>query len=477
MSLDPTIKLFMQRSLLILAGLFALLTVWNFFHTGEVSVITDRNDYSIAVYRTGGQGNINIERVVKSGQGNLHTHLSTGTYVVQVQTQRIIVATKTIQVRFRETANFSFKTQKLDPTEPVADLLASSMVADNSQLLYIDPDSNKVNRLDSQNILSGLYADYSFQSVQWIGPGYGVGQDDRGNIYEISGDSVQLIPLPFPSDASLRYSLASNKRLYLLSGSDIYAGLSSYTGITPGTFKKIHTTKAASPRIAASVDNLAIMSIVANGENNPDPYVEVINNSGKLLSSKKLTANVGIWSPDGKQLLLIDSDSTSGIYDTQLRRTRLLPNETISDAVWTSNNSLLYGVNDLLWSYSVNDSTATTVARNTRGTIEEIVVDADNNYAYLAAKTEDGKGVLSRYGLKQQVVEDFIYKLGEFLPDTLDECLLGYINFSRPTVVLRPYSSEGIGACRQAAITRLQDYGLDPYKFSYSVGTILTEAD
>lgn len=445
--------------------------IWQWLSTGSVRITTDNSSYNVTLSAVTGKQPTISQDYTKQKHGRLNTRVKVGTYVAQIQTARTVVATKTVVVTHSKTVVFNYKTTPSNPSEPVIDKSGEAIAVDSNRLLFLDSNSNTITQVDSTNALNTAYVNQSLQSVQWISTDYGVGQDESGSLYEINGNTIHKLSLPNGINrASIQYAVAANKQLYILTDASLY------TGTVGSDLHKIQDVKVGNPVLSATPDAVAITNISAAGENTSTPYVEIVTNEGKTAAKKSITANDGVWSPDGSSLLLINNDALSAVYDAHLGHQTLLPTKGISTAAWVDDNTIVYASGSTVWSYNAASQTAVAVGQISSGTVTTIAVDDAHSFAYLATSGGNG-GTISRVSLRGEAPSSLSTQLASFLPDTVDACTIDYINFTQPTILLQPYSQVVQNECQQEANKRLQDYNIDISKLGFEFGPILTDAD
>jgi hypothetical protein len=445
----------------------AIVTIWRSTHTGSVNITTDNKVYHIKLSAVHGRQKFIDNGPIKEGEGSLAARVPVGSYAVQIENPRIIVASTILTVKHGKTASYNFKTTDVNAAEPVAAASAQSLAVDEKHLVYLDSATKKVVRIDAPNSLNQAYVPQPFQNLKWLNPNYGIGLGLNGGLYEINSGALRQLTIAGETSPIIQYDLNSNKQIYVLAGSTIYSG-------PAGSLHKLGLIDNGPVKLVATTNYLALIHSGHAGENPSTPAVEIVDSSGKITKSI-IEANDGVWSPDSRQLLLINSDDTSAIYDISLRQKAILPTKNISAAIWLSNDSLLYSAGHTLYSYSSKTVASNAVAL-TDGDIHTLNLDSQRVYAYISSGSSDSAKI-SRYNLKKQPVDQLSYKLGSFLPDSVATCSISYINLTQPTVLLFPYNPATIDACQRESRSRLQAYGLDLSRLQFIVGPIFAGTD
>ncbi|MEK7594243.1 MAG: hypothetical protein AAB436_01230 [Patescibacteria group bacterium] len=469
--MSPLVKRYITVLVVVVVGFFVFTAVWRYLHTGRL-VITTANPSSYITVKSAEDDQKNNKSVLGQSQGQIRIRLPAGKYVVSIQGNRAILVSKLVEVEARKTLYYELKTPLIGAAEPVASVDAQNLVVNGSRLRYLDNESDNLSEISSQNPVPSAISGKSFESVTWADTGYGVAEDESGRLYEVDEGTLRAITLPKTSSNKDKviYAVASNHRLYVAIGSDIYTSLGS-------SLKKIYTTEVGAPVLAASPDRLAIISTPQYGDGEDQPgFVEVISNSGRKLAESPAQADQAVWSPDGSKLVAVNYSGGSRVYDSKLNEIVELPNRSIKTAAWSGNNTVLFGVDNELWSYGVGSGQARVLATVTKGDVLEISVTPDRSFAYLITKSEEGSAI-SRFGLKDQKPDEVTGQLDIFLPLNLLACNVSYTNFAQPVIILQPFSPDSIENCRSAATSTLSDYQLDVSKLRFVDGPVFDQTD
>jgi len=453
-------------------GLIFLIYLWQYLHTGTIIITSssDGNNYISISFTPDEKGSNKNGAPLKEGQGSISAKLPAGEYVISVH-GKVLSVNKTVKLKGRQTLKYSFNPPQVSSAEPVAGVSAGSLAADSSQLIYLDGASQKLNKIDAQNSLD-VIAGQTLQSVQWANPGLGLGQDQNNQLYTINNGSVSPLaaPEPYSDSKPVNYTVTQGGQTYLSFGKNLYSG-----GV--GTnYKKIYSLGDIPTLLVASTDKVAVISKPRYG-NEQKTSVAIINSTGKLLK-KTADFEVGFasWSPDGKKLLLGDYDGGSEIVDTSLNEIAVLPSSNVNSPYWLSNNTLLYGVSNVLWSYDLEKGESVVFSNLTPGdNISAVISDAGQQYVYLAIQKDEG-GEIERISLRGQKSPDFIYQLDIFLPKSTDNYAINYVNFTQPIILVQPFEDVEDPASPQGALqaaqSELSQDGFDLSKLQFKINNL-----
>ncbi len=449
--------------------LFVGMGIWRFYHTGKIVVTSDSSN-SITITSLKDPGHALNKPHSWHGTGKLSVVVPFGNYAIRVK-DRTVSIEQTAALLSHKTLRYDLRPAVAAVPEPVASIKASFLSVGVDRLSYLDSQGQLPSFITTTGSIAQI-GQTPLGSVKWADSNYGVGQDAAGRLYVIDGDTLADLATPEVPGSSnpVSYSIAPDRQIYLAFGTRIYAGNPS------GGFKKIYTAALAPTELAASRQRVALVYSPANGSSSK-PFITLVGTSGKFVKTLSGEAGLVSWSPDGSRLAVADYDGGASVFDNNLGFVQELSTDNISQLAWLNNDVLLYGVANLLWSHDVRSGRSTVIATLTPDrTIREVVPDTTRSYAYLTSDTPAG-GEIDRVGLKGQSAPAFVYKLAVFLPVSLDQCLVGFTNFSQPTIVLSPFSQVTAGGCEQAARSNLQDDQIDTSKLNFFIGPVVTSVD
>jgi hypothetical protein len=405
--------------------------------SGTIKIKTNNSANLIVLYSLDDSGK---PSEVSRGQGSVD-FTGWGGHYQAVASNRISSAKQKIELKARQTTTYTINlsTKSLATVEPVLPFGVFGVAADKSQLLYVDTQSKRLYRLDASGLPVLLNPDVVFKKVSWANSSLGVGVGDNNQLYLIKDGVVGLLNTPFTYDgtSSADAAIASGGRVYISFGHTVYASNSQ------GDFKKFYTTTSDQPKLIAGKDHLAIVDKTDNKGSGEDaagaPLLKVVDAAGRV-SKKNGGAYEYTWSPDGK-FLALSGDSGSPIYDSSLKQVGQLPSGNVNNITWLTNTTLLYGVNDSLWSYSTNSKTEEQIATMPLGgAVSGIYPSLDQSYVYVDSAKASGDYIFDRVGLTTlaKSVPDYINGLSVFFPTNNSDCTYSYTNFINPTIVMSP---------------------------------------
>jgi hypothetical protein len=453
-------------SILGLAALGVLVWLSNYLSTGTIAITTNNSGNTITLQRNG-QG----KPFTKTGLGSLSATVGHGQYTATVKNGS---KTSVQVINLKEghkTLRYSISLSGLEAVGPVAYQNAKDIVADGTQLLYVDAASGYLYKIDAQNNITALNSALPLQTVKWASPSFGVGQDSRGHLYTIVNGSVSPLSVPFSyGSAAVNFAVSGSKQVYVSYGADIYAGDQN------GNFKRIYTATSPNPVLAAGANQVAIAG-EAEGQNAgvSQPLLAIVSPSSTVV---KKSGNGEIrklaLSPSGQYLVSVN-ESYASVYDSSLRQIATVPASSSVDYVgWLDNDRFLYTSKDGLWSYDLASQQAELLANMpfVAGYITGLGVSGDGSYVYLTTgdPSVGNNYAILRVGLKGQQVPDYISKLQAILPLTLNDSSLSLVNFTQPaTILIGSFRDSNLSgpAYLQEAQNGLTQYGFDLSKLQF----------
>lgn len=463
------IKKIAARFLGVLILMLILVFVWRYVHTGKIVVTTNDKTNVItltAVKDEDEQSSEGDTAVIKKSQGNLNISVPSGKYVISVS-GKLLSVRKNVSLGARQTLTYKLNTPNAVNAEPVTGMAAGSLAANDSQLLFIDSKVNYLSKIDNQNNLSHL-GNQSLRNVKWADMTYGVGQDSNERLYVVNNGNIVPLRVPESYDSKVNFAVSKNRDIYLSFNKNVYVG-------SGNGFKKIYTAESVPSSLIAANGKVAVVFTPPDGSGE-EPKVIVLDKSGHVIKKAEIDGGVGSWSPDGEKLALIDYEESSVIVNEDLKELAVLPNETISHPAWLDSNTLIYNVNNEVWSYNLKEQLASVVSVLTPGsTINEIAVSEDAKYIY-AALTNDNGGEIERIGLKGQKAPPIVYQLDAFLPVDLQDSSINYVNFyGSPIILVQPFGDTALSpqANLQAAQNELHQDGLDLSQLQLRLGSAI----
>jgi hypothetical protein len=447
----------------------SILIPWlnGYLEYGKLDITTNSKLNTISI--TPLFGSIQNSSSIINAHGSFFGRLKKGGYLVTT-TLGSNSTSQHLIVQAHHVTNIYMNVINTGGVEPVAySGGAADISADSSRLVYVVPGGSGLTEINSQNQESTIDSAYSFQSVSWASPSFGVGEDSSKNLYAIKDGVVDELSLPQSNQgrSSLAYAVAPNNTIYVAVGHFVYS--SNNFG---KTFKKIYSDRQAGTVLVAGTN---IVSIINSGYNNST--ANIVTMVGPTVIKQQLQTFVNAyssWSPGGTYIV-ISGSSAGEVLNSSLRQVATIPQSNFTNPVWLNNNTLFYSTDDQLWSYNVRDQKAHVIATAPLGeTIQELDVSADKSYIYMISSVAGEQGMLAirRVGLQGQKIPAIIYNLQDILPQSTPGAgySLGLVNFSgEPVVQVVAAGGSTASAALSAAQQELQGDGFNLSDLKFSV--------
>jgi hypothetical protein len=404
---------------------------------------------------------------ISQASNQLKQKLKAGDYIVSATTSST-AALQFVHVQAHRLAVYDIT--------PIAPRFFEPVLAENSQdiaigdrLTYLSTSESKLYQVDPGNSLSAISPDVSFRLVRWADPDYGVAQDSSGGLYVINGTSVSQLSIPssIKQKQYLQYAVTKNRSIYLYSASNLYLG-SEKTG-----FKQIASgLDPASLLIAGNSDLALINDGDTNTKSESAPSITVISN-GKAVTHDAIGSFVGAWSTNDSYLA-ISSQNGGEILNSKLKHVAGISQSSLKNPVWLSDSDLAYSTLGQLWLYNLTSHRSDLIGSANAGeTINEITPSKDGLYLYMKVTGVNGISTIRRMSLKGTAVSPMLAKLTIFLPLNLPQCSAGYINFTKPGVLIRPHDTSQTKQCLDTVRSELADDQIDINSLTFSIGPAL----
>jgi hypothetical protein len=443
-----------------LGGVFILIFLtwlWHYLHTGKVVITTNNPDNTISLTKVISKDDKTEAPLAFKSKGKLAV------------TGNSLATTQIVNLNSHKTLALTINPVNTTGVEPVTFQSGHNVAADNNQLIYLN--GGRLEKIDTSNNIAEINSPYQLQTIKWASTSFGIGQDNKGIVYDINGNTVSAQKVPFAYDEkTVNYAVSANKQVYVSHGNDIFAVSQN------GSFKKVYTAKSTNPSFSSGINDVAVVDATFGLSSHQKPVLAVIGLSGNVTTKNGVEDESGelSWSPGG-QYLAIPDDSGIDIYDTHLNLVSEVPSGSpVAHLKWLNDDTLFYSEGDELWAYNLSSQKADLVANMPlANSITGIEFSDSNAYVYLTTQDSSGNNpAIRRVGLKGQKVDDTIFALQDILPKTLDEYSLSLINFVSPPVVLvQPYPDSKISAQSdlQASQTELQQDGINLNKVKFKI--------
>jgi hypothetical protein len=399
------------------------------------------------------------------GQSKLTSTFHVGSYSVRVYNKQF-ETDKTIVVKAHKNQKYIITLIDTKAVEPVTNESTLNISADANHITFLDPSDSNIYSVDNTNSRHLILKSGIITSIKWVNADYGVAQDTTGQLYLINGGSVSHITTPVTTTQN-NYALTQNQHLYISNGSSVYEET------IDGNFTQVYSINNLKVQIsAASNDNILIQQYSINSQsgNSKGSELIVINVSGAKYRIPGEIYNAA-WSPNG-QYLVASGYGMGGVYDSQLKLVNQLPANNVTSPVWVDNNIIFYGLAENLWSYNLSANNSNLLADvSAFGYISQLTPDKSNAYVYVTienARTSTGNYQLGRFSLSGQPVSVLSQELQVFLPNNINGCSLGYINFiGTPRITYSGSDTTPSQNCLNESRNYLQNYSLDPSSLLY----------
>ncbi len=451
--------------------IFLLSWFWHYYHTGKIVITTDDAQNTISLTKINNEDEISQDFKTYTGHGKLSVTVSTGRYEIMVR-GNIVATTKSIKLDPLKTLKYSINPVNTTGVEPVVFQGAQDIAASKSRLVYLDPTSHLLNKIDAQNNLSTLSPSTEFKTVRWADDTFGMGQDNNGRLYVIDQDSVKTLRLPFSySNAAVSFDVSPNKQFYVSNGADVY------TGDKSEKFRKIYTATTSDPTLSAGVSQVAVLD-----QSGKDTELALVSQSGKNIRKElEIEGKEVAWSPNG-QYIVGGNENGAYVYNRSLNYVAKVPVFGLFGYPrWLDNDTLIYSTNDRLWRYSLSDQRSELIANMPMDSIiTGLSISNDRDYIYFAtsdiSSSSTNAYAIRRVGVEGQKTPQFIYNLQTILPLTQNNFSIGLVNFAQPPVIqvelFADSNSPGQAALKEAQ-SELQQRGFDLSKLRFRVSYVI----
>jgi hypothetical protein len=311
-------------------------------------------------------------------------------------------------------------------------------------------------------------------SAKWANPNLGLAADSNGELYTIQNNVLAPLPINFRVSGQSSYDIADNGQIYVTDGNNVY------TGSVSGNFTKIFSAGGVSGGLSLSAytNKVAIIEggIVQfqadeGGNKNRKQTtntVIVVSTSGQIMAQKKMIANSASWSPNGDHLL-VNGPSTTTILTDSLSTvvSPTINNATLYTWSSTNDNLLFYSIDSQLWSYNIQTGQSQKLAALAAGeSVTGIYPNSDDSYIYFTDDNTE-KTQLFKVGLQGQPVDTSLTSLSIFMPETLSSCVLNFINFVKPTILVGYSQGTSTDQCSTVAQSEVGYYGINTNNLQY----------
>jgi hypothetical protein len=404
-----------------------------------------------------------------NGVGSLRSSLKAGQYTVSVQGNSNGVS-ESFRLKARSINRLYIPLPKTTGVEPVTFDQAQDVVANQSNMIYFNPQDGSLNDVNTQNQDNETdESSYNLKNIVWASTTYGVGQNSNGQIFIL--DNGYVSPLSPPTGTSYNKSTVFT----VTPSHEICLSINSfvYKSSKPGVFTEIYKANSSPTALIADTNQVGIIdSGFSTSGQNVTPSLTVVNNNGSKSSIKfkSLLDDWSNWSPDGKYLFIAGSVSGE-VLDSSLHVVSTVPAANISNPVWNG-DVIFYNISSQLWSFNTQTGKASLVANMPLGDlINQLSVSLNGTYIYMVTVDNTGNTAIRRMSLNGQPVSPIVFQLQDTLPVSTPGAgySIGLINFSGEPTIQIVLADGGPSNALQQVSQQLQSDGFDISKLQFSV--------
>jgi hypothetical protein len=459
---------------IIALGVLFIVTIWlatwlfSYLTTGKILVETPSQTSNVSVRRL----SYSPQDDIKSATHRLSIRLKPGKYIISAGDHATGIS-KTITVQARRFDKYVLKqVAQTGVVEPVLAQDATSLTADDNQLLYvINGVLQKVDANGSVTQLSPLL----IKDARWASPSMGVIQDGNNQLYTVLSGVISPLDtgVKISGDAFSDFSLSKSGRLAFTNGKDIYAGQLGQR------FKKIYRSHDDKAKVTAQGDIVAIIEALKEsiGGEVDEKQIVTIDSAGKKNSRPVKDIVRAEWSPNAKYLY-VATEAGDYIYGRSLASSQSFDSQTLGATAWINDEQLAYSKGRALLVYQIGSHESRQLGQ-TDGDISLITLSADGSYIYMVSRAATNpEPLISRFGLRGQATVKNIQALRAFLPEEVGACQLDYVNFKRPFITIKyPDGLVLPENCAKSAEGQLKYYDLNPADFGFVTSPIPSNGD
>lgn len=459
--LNRKLLLYSIAGVFILVCLFLLINYLKYLNYGTIQITSLKNRISVSIYRIENSSNKYIESVYTNYSGQLPS----GNYQIYATGQNNTFI-KNVYLKAKSNTFVSIKFYNQIQPEPIYSESASNIYSDGKNLSFVDPSSNYLYGINSQNNLSILNDQSTFLSVKWITYNSGLAEGKDNNLYYFNNNSLNKVTLPFSTqkNPSFSFDCSSNGVVYVSNGQTVYVGS------VKGNFQQIYSSgNNYNTSVSAGNGNVAILEYANNTSR-----VVIVGNSKHIIN---LPAKQISWSPDDKLLLVNTGGQNTAIYSSDLKLITTLGVSQISDAVWSDNNQIVFLSKGSIWLYNLTTQTEYLLATpNLPGaTISDLSADTSGDNIFYNYTNTSNVSEVYRLSLSNQNYPQYVNELPIFFPTSVgidSPCYIDYINFTDTSLFVTIPDSTSQAECQSEVDVELTIDGLSSYNLPINYSTI-----
>jgi hypothetical protein len=449
----------------IVVAILILLQFLAYLHKGTIIISSSAPHNTITLTKVASDDDDDDESAPQTftGHNSLSETVGLGRYVASVQGNSV-ATTQIIDLKSHETLRYIINPITTTSMAPVAYQSAQNLVTNDSSLVYLDTTTRQIDEI-SNNTITVLSPNNSFQSVKWANVSFGVAQDTSGHLFLIQNGSVSPLTVPqiYYPNIPVGYAVAPDEQIYVSFGATVYVGNGG------GNFKELYTAKTSAIGLIAGPSQVIVSESISEAGKVQQDEVEV-SDSGKV-ANKDFDLGTVVWSPNGQYLASSNEDG-GVLYNNATGDSSPIPDVSltsfINGMVWLNNTTLLFSNGGQVWAYNIANQKSQLIANTPLDvSATELSLNSSHTYLYILTGNSSGNTAIRRVGLAGQSIPNYIYQLQDILPDRLDNYSLSLINLTgTPVVLVQPYPDAPPANYIQTATTQLQSLGFNTSQFS-----------
>jgi hypothetical protein len=469
---SPRLRGQLVKIFAVLVMLAAVFWLYQYLTKGSVTVTTfGPNDFvSVTQIKSGRRDTgHSIQK-----QHRLSVRVKPGSYEISAFNRSVSTA-RTITVKARQHLNFNLAISSPAIAEPVYGEPVSDVYPGSSSLQFLNNDHH-LGILSADGSISIVSPDKTLYGIKWASAQIGIVRDSLNNLYVINGGSLVPASLPFAPDKnkSLSYSVSTSGQIYVSQGNVVYK-------YSAGGWSQAYGSSRSILNLAANDNGVAV--IEGSADKNPDGEGEIVLIDGAGHAKHTGIDGQGIdYSRSGRYLSVLN-DQGLNIYGNDLVKLGSLPLAGSAVYAWGIKDQFYYSQGGSIWIFNIGSRLSKQLSSAPgQARIGGIYTGDSSDYVYFSAdrvgvNADPGSTQLFKAGLSKPGSDSSTGGISAFLPASLDECYMDYVNISRPVITLEPFSNSLAGGCLGSAKSKLAQYGIDPNKFSFYMRPVANFVD
>lgn len=436
---------------------------------GRLVVVTSSSNTVIISQSLGYKSQQLSSPLIKTITANKSINLKPGNYLVTVSSKSFETQQE-VDIVARKTAKITINLKDTSTFIPVVSDQVSGLTASNTAITYFNVTNGNlytVNNTGKQLISSNL----DIVNLKWLNSNYGIAKSASGGLYVVKNGSLNQLNLPFRPISTDQYALSPNGQLYISNNHSIYLQLPT------STFKKLHTFNNQIISISANRNGAAVYTgsneLDQNKNASQSSMLSFVSTDGSIKNTSTGDTTILSWSPDGIYLAGLVNGFLQ-IWNTNLQKVNNLSDNGIDSLVWLNNNTIIFGLNNGVWEYSLITKKAVLMTQSTTGQqVTSITFNQNNMVLYVGL--ENIQQSTPTYQLDAIYLNGYtpsnlnlLEQLAVYLPNTINGCYIGYSNFNVLNITVQaPPSMQQV--CLQVAQSYLQQYGVNINNLNFTL--------